>query len=57
MTQEQRPSRRAPLEHIQNQPWSFAALALAAGFGIGLFFRMGSMRKAFRVYGLLRRFV
>ncbi len=49
--------RLAPGESIQAQPWSFLALALAAGVGAGLLLRVKPLRKALGVYLAVSKFI
>lgn len=50
-------TRPAPGEMISAQPWSFLALALTVGVAAGLLLRFKGVRKALRIYLLVRRFV
>jgi membrane protein len=46
-----------PLQSIRQQPWSFLTLALATGVAAGLFMKMGMLRRGWRLYSTVRRFI
>jgi hypothetical protein len=47
----------SPGERIQAQPWSFIGLALTLGLTVGLLWRYKTLRKAARVYLLVRKII
>ncbi len=46
-----------PLESIRQQPWSFLTLALATGVAAGLFMKLGTLRRGWRLYSTVRKFI
>jgi hypothetical protein len=47
--------RIAPGAAIQQRPWQFVGLMLAAGFLVGILLRFKTLRKAIRLYAAVRR--
>ncbi|HWI56140.1 MAG TPA: hypothetical protein VNZ22_02855 [Bacillota bacterium] len=50
-------ARLSPGQSIQAQPWAFVGMALAVGVAAGMLWRVKAVRKALRLYLLVRRFV
>jgi hypothetical protein len=49
--------RPSPGEYVRAQPWSFVGPAFLFGLAAGLLWRSKALRKALRIYLLVRRFV
>ena len=47
----------SPGERIQAQPWAFVGVALFAGLALGALLQFRGLRKALRLYLMVRRFI